>query len=401
MLFSVAEDVKKHYYDPKLHGVDWENKISEARKKIETAESMDGAVSEIAAVLDSLNDSHTFFVPPPRNQSHDYGFKMKMIGDRCYVVRVQPGSDAEKKGLRPGDLIAAINEHPVTRKTFWRIQYIYNFLRPQPGLRITVGAATGQQHPLEIAAKSRPSDVAKFWLHQGINQWVRDVQDERQFERPRYFEQGNQLLVVKFPEFAFSASEADDIIARMRTHKAVILDLRDNPGGFSDTLDRLLGGLFENDQKVFERVMRNSTKPVSVTGRHHEAYVGRLVVLINSGSASASELFARVVQLEKRAFVMGDRSAGMVMEARRYQHELYLDAGVFYGASVTDADLLMADSKSLEHVGVEPDIEVLPTPSDLANGRDPVLSKAAVLLGVKLTPEEAGRILPDKERPVH
>jgi C-terminal processing protease CtpA/Prc len=133
---------------------------------------------------------------------------------------------------------------------------------------------------------------------------------------------------------------------------------------------------------------------VSAAGRHHDAFTGRFAVLIDSESASASEVLARVVQLERRGFIVGDRGSGSVMEARRYPHEVASDSAVSYAISVTDADLVMTDGKSLEHVGVEPDIVILPSGQDLANNRDPALAKAAGLVGANLSPDEAGKILP-------
>src|SRR5215831_3980483 len=117
MLRDVASDVEKSYYDSHLHGIDWPARVRQAKENVDRADSMDSAVSEIAALLDSLNDSHTRFFPPPRAYSHDYGFSMRMIGEHCNVTRVKPGSDAEKKGLKRGDTVLAVNEIRVSRKT--------------------------------------------------------------------------------------------------------------------------------------------------------------------------------------------------------------------------------------------------------------------------------------------
>jgi len=397
MLRDADADVRQHYYDPNLHGVAWQSRVQEARKKIAMAQSASAAVSEVAALLDTLHDSHTLLVLPPRTYIHDYGFQMEMFGDRCFVIRVRFGSDAEKKGLKPGDQVLAVNEYPVSRKNFLRIVYILNVLQPQPGLRLTLSDLSAHQRELDLSAKFQPANVNRYFLHQGINVRVRDVDAERLLLRARYFEKGDDLLVVKIPQFEFSASEVDNIIAKMKAHKGVVLDLRGNPGGYKDTLERFLGGLFQFDLKIYDRVGRSSTKPVSTTGRHHEAFTGRFAVLIDSESASASELLARVVQLEKRGFIVGDRSSGRVMEAKLYPHEVSLDSPVSYAVEVTEADLLMSDGKSLEHVGVEPDILVLPTDQDLANKRDPALAKAAGLVGVHLSPEESGTILPLEE----
>ena len=65
-----------------------------------------------------------------------------------------------------------------------------------------------------------------------------------------------------------------------------------------------------------------------------------------------------------------------------------------YGASITNADVIMADGKSLERVGVAPDELLLPTAADLAAKRDPVLSRAAAMAGFELPPDKAGAMFP-------
>jgi C-terminal processing protease CtpA/Prc len=82
------------------------------------------------------------------------------------------------------------------------------------------------------------------------------------------------------------------------------------------------------------------------------------------------------------------------MEAKRYSYKSGMDIVVFFGASITEADIVMTDGKSLERVGVTPDQIVLTTAADLAAGRDPVLARAAETLGVKLSPETAGKMFP-------
>src|SRR5215472_13466999 len=136
MLDDVAKDVQKHYYDPNFHGVDWDAAVLEARRKIKAETSLNLALAHIAAALISLNDSHTFFLPPSRPYVHDYGFQMEMIGAQCYVIRVRPGSDAETKGLKPGDEVLTINGYQPDRTTLWKMEYRYNTLRPEPGLRL-------------------------------------------------------------------------------------------------------------------------------------------------------------------------------------------------------------------------------------------------------------------------
>jgi carboxyl-terminal processing protease len=127
-------------------------------------------------------------------------------------------------------------------------------------------------------------------------------------------------------------------------------------------------------------------------------------VLVNSDSASASELFARTMQLQHRATVIGDLSAGAVMESRIYPFQIGVTGGndllVFYSASITHDDLFMTDGKSLEKVGVTPDVEIVPTGADLAAGRDPVLAQAAQLAGAKLDPAAAGKFFPFEWAPL-
>jgi carboxyl-terminal processing protease len=196
------------------------------------------------------------------------------------------------------------------------------------------------------------------------------------------------------PEFDLEETQIKELIDKARKRKALILDLRGNSGGSEKVLLSLLGNLFDHDVKVGELKRRSESKPLIAKTRGVNAFTGKVVVLVDSDSASASEIFARVMQQEKRGVVIGDRSAGLVMRGKSYDHQFGQDLLFYYGMVVTDADLIDPDGNSLEHVGVAPDELMLPTADDLAAGRDPVLAHAAKIAGLALTPEKAGAMFP-------
>jgi C-terminal processing protease CtpA/Prc len=221
----------------------------------------------------------------------------------------------------------------------------------------------------------------------------RNGEDEARLMRARFQEYGDQLLVIKLPRFLFSESEVGSMIGKARKHRNLIVDLRGNPGGRIDTLKWLIGGMFDKEVKIADRVGRKEMK-AEIAKPMHDPFTGKVAVLVDANSASAAELFARTMQIEKRAIIVGDRTSGSVMEARPFNEQMGTDKLIFYGAMITVADLVMTDGKSLEHRGVTPDELLLPGVQDIANGRDPVLAHAAELLGVKISPEEAGKIFP-------
>jgi len=397
MLTTVGDEVLKHYYDPNYHGVDLKAQFAAAKLRMKNANSNSMALGEIAAALDPLNDSHTFFLPPQYAFRNDYGWQYQMVGDRCFVTQVRPGSDAEVKGVKPGDQILGINGYAPTRDTLWKMQYDFGVLRPQPGLRLALQDPLGNKRTVGVAAAVHPTKrVMDLTLRDGGGDYF-DImrQDERQWHsvRARYAESGDALLILKLPGFYFSESEVDSMMNKARKHNALIVDLRGNPGGSVDMLQHFAGGVFDKDVKIADRVGRKERKPQIAKGSHY-SFTGKLVVLVDSRSASAAELFARLMQIEKRGIVLGDRSSGHVMEARYYSEQFGVETAVFFGVSVTEADLIMTDGKSLEHSGVTPDEVLLPTAADLASGRDPVIARAAELLGVKISPEDAAKMFP-------
>jgi carboxyl-terminal processing protease len=395
MLSQVKDDLKGNYYDPAFHGVDLDARFKAADQALDKATSLGQVFGIIAQTVIGLNDSHTFFVPPEQTVHSDYGWQLQAIGDKCFVVAVKPGSDAEAKGLKPGDEVLAVNGIPPAREELWKLRYLYYQLRPQAGMHLLLKTPEGEERALDVLAKVR-NDKRRLDFTQGwdIFNTIRQIENESRLYRNRYAEIDDDVFIWKMPTFEADPDRIDAMMDRVGHHKALILDLRGNSGGSELTLLALIGRVLNKDLTVGTLKRRKESKPLVAKSRGQNAYNGKLVVLVDSDSASAAELFARVMQLEKRGIVIGDRSAGAVMRSKFHAHQMGIDVAVFYGMSVTDADLTMSDGKSLERAGVVPDELMLMTGKDLASQHDPVLSRAVELVGSKLDPVKAGAMFP-------
>lgn len=394
ILKTLKNDIKNNYYDTSFHGIDLEARFKAADEKLKQATTLGQALGIIAQAVIDLNDSHTFFLPPDRPERVDYGWRMLMIGDKCYVTAVRPGSDAEAKGLKPGDLIESVNGFKPSRKEYWKMQYYYNMLSPQLGLHVVAQSPDGQSRPLDIAAKVRKGrrvlSLERSW---DIWDMVKDGEHAAHINRDRFKELGG-TLVWKMPGFDIDPGDAAMSMERAKKFNTLILDLRGNPGGYEETLKRMLGYFFDHDIKVADLKGRKEMKPLVAKTQGNAIFKGKLIVLIDSESASCSELFSRVIQMEKRGIVIGDRSAGAVMQAMDYGHSIGTDRIVMYAASITSADVIMTDGQSLENLGVTPDELKIPAGKDLAAKEDTVLAYALRLAGENISPAQAGALFP-------
>lgn len=153
-----------------------------------------------------------------------------------------------------------------------------------------------------------------------------------------------------------------------------------------------IGYFFDHPIKFGTEVSRGKSKERVAKNQGSHEFAGDLVVLVDSTSASASEVFARVMQIEKRGKVIGDATSGKVMTAQLFG----IAATRLYTFSVsrievTVADLVMSDGQRLEGKGVVPDVPIVPTGRALAEKADPILAYAAKMEGAQLSAEDAGK----------
>jgi carboxyl-terminal processing protease len=389
MLSQVHQTLRQNYYDPTFHGIDVDERFKKYSAEIKSANTFQTAYRTIESFLIGLNDSHTIFLPPPNSNRVTYGFRIKIIGDQCFATGLRPASDAAQK-LRLGDQILSLDGYGVNREDLWQLEYYLDFLPPKSTTDFTLRDISGKVRRENVKAdvvalsKYRPSSPSLSRMH--FESWQHNI-------RSRSAEQ-DDVFFWKFASFNEDEPRIDHMLSEARKHRALVLDLRENGGGSQNNLFFMLGGLFDHDITIAKEVTRKGAKPLEAKSRGGSAFLGQLIVLIDSRSASASEILARVVQLEHRGVTIGDRSAGSVMAARFFPLSPGVGMAFDYGVEVTVADLIMADGKSLEHVGITPDEVVLPTADDLATGRDPVLARAAALAGTKLDAIAAGKQFP-------
>jgi C-terminal processing protease CtpA/Prc len=394
MLKGTKDLIKENYYDTTFHGIDLEARFKAAEEKMKQAESLGQIFGIIAQAVVELNDSHTYFIPPPRPMLIEYGWRMQMIGNDCYVIAVKPGSDAQAKGLTPGDMVLSVDGFRPTRETLWKMWYNYNLLRPTLGMRVVVQSPRGEQRQLDLKAEIVKTDRAVN-ITQIRNELLEDEEDDK--NRPIFQALNSDVIIWKLRAFNVTESKVDELMKTVRKHKTLILDMRGNGGGYVKTLARLVSYLFDREVNIAEVKLRKKTEQQKVKPRGEKVFTGQLIVLVDSQSGSAAEMFARVVQIEKRGTVIGDRTAGAVMQSL-FHPAMVTDASssnvVVFGVSVTNAEVIPSDGKVLERVGVTPDEVRLPTAADMAAKRDTVLAYAATLAGATLAPEKAAELFP-------
>ena len=391
ILDNVMKGIQENYYDPKLKGLDWEAVRAKAKEKIDESNSLNAALAQVAAAVSTLNDGHTRFVPPYKPFKLDFGLDYQTIWSRCFITRVRPDSDAAAKKVRPGAEILTLDGVKPTRQNLFDIAYLIYVLDPREDLKLELLYPSGEKQTVTVKAKivQHSALSARF----GGGQW-NDMRRRNDNERHRMRIQvakTGDIAIVKFPEFFYDLDDLRELQKKIVNSAKVIIDLRGDPGGAVETLKLFIGMFFDNDVKIFDEVTRKKTTAITAKAEHHTNVPGKVIVLVDSSSASAAEVFARVIQIEKRGTVIGDLSSGYVMENTWFP---FFSSGVDYGADITIANLIMTDGKTIEHHGVKPDDIQFPQPSDIESGRDPVLAHAVEAAGGKMTPEEAGKLFP-------
>ncbi len=325
-----------------------------------------GALEGLAA---SLGDPYTAFFPPVQAEeftrelqgSFDgIGAEVGMREKQVTVVSPLPDSPAERAGLRPGDAILAVDGRETAGLA---IDEAVRLIRGPKGTIVTLLIGRDRLAPFEVKIKR---DVIV----------VKSVRWEvkRELEGP--------VGVIRILQFNEETSSLLDRAIRetlAANPKGLVLDLRGNPGGLLDTAISIAGEWLPGEVVVRER------RAGGAQLEHRSDGKGRLrgaptVVLINQGSASASEILAGALQDAHVSRLVGMKTFG---KGSVQDYQTLRDGS---GLKVTIAEWLTPANRSINKQGIAPDIEVDRTEAQIEENEDPQQDTAlALLLGRPLS----------------
>lgn len=343
--------VNKTYFDPKFRGVDWNAQREKYRPQAAAATDDDALYRVINTMAAELKESHLHAMSPRR--THEFstehraaiGINMQLIEGRRVVTSVLPNSPAETAGIKPGWIAVSRNGVPFTASPA-RDTFVARLGVP---IRFTFLDAQDQSRELTINPQ-----LLKF--EQRMARLLPDGMLYLRFDGFNTFE---------------SSSWLSEQLKSHRTAPAVVLDLRQNPGGKMFGLQISLAEFFEHRVGIGHVVKRSGQdgvrSSISIFSAH---FGGRVAVLVGPNSGSAAEIFAHVLQHEHRAVIVGRKTAGAVINSLFHA----LPGGGIL--QVPFKDYVGLDGQRLEGRGVTPDVEVPLTLSNLRAGIDADLDAA-------------------------
>lgn len=315
----------------------------------------------IRGALNTLDDPFTAFIEPDiaainredaSGSFEGIGAYVTMRDDRLVIVNTFEGQPAEQVGLRRGDIVLQVDDTPIENMSIYEA---ITLIRGPAGtqVRLTILREAEEPFEVEITRASIEIPVVEYEMRE------------------------DGIAYVHLYEFSSDAnaklgSALEEILGQ--NPKGLILDLRGNPGGFLNEAI-LTAGLFLPEGKVVltERLKDGTARTFETSGAPVAPGID-MVVLVDGGSASASEIVAGALQDYDRAVLIGEKTFGK--GSVQLLHELSNGAEL----RVTIARFFTPDDRAIHGEGLEPDIGVELTQEDLEADLDPQLDRAVEFL---------------------
>lgn len=361
LFWQVWSKVSTSYYD---------------KKAFDPQKALNGAIS---GMVESLEDPYTVFLPPTINNDFKQGMAGKFEGigaelgmkdKQIIVIAPLDGSPAQKTGVKAGDAILKVDDKATDG---WTLSQAVEKIRGPKGTEVKLALGRkGLKSPKDIKIKRDTITV------KSVTTWIKKAREIENIKISDKSVLENEIAYIRLSQFGDNTNKdwlslvnqlALDIKAR--NVKGVVLDLRNNPGGYLTDANFVASEFLKNGTVVIQEkgTGERTTFTVSRQGLLTEI---PLIVLINKGSASASEIVAGALQDYQRAKLLGETSfgKGTIQQAE--------DLGNGAGLHVTIAKWLTPKERWINGKGLEPEIKV--ALNEKEPDRDTQLERAVIEL---------------------
>lgn len=380
---TVWETVNESYYDATFGGVDWRAVREKYHGDLAAVSDNDGLRRLLQRMLGELRRTHfaimpreaAVFTPGERVRIGTAGVEVAYVEDRVAVAEIKAGFAAARQDLHPGDTIRRIDNIDLgvmgdylkgagcspARCGFHLTQFVSSRLRSAVGTKVTltVCGLDGAERSIELICEANEgpwSEPMGGFPSLPVECTVRHLPDRIDYLHFNIFVRP----IMKEVKSALKSVPVDG---------ALVIDLRGNIGGISIMASGISGWLSDHEFSLGTMHMRQGHIGFTVSPQT-SAFLGPVAVLIDSGSASTSEIMAAGLQESGRARIFGEASPGAALPSQMKT----LPTGDLLQYAV--ADVQTPKGVLIEGRGVTPDQAVKPSLADLAAGRDPVLDAA-------------------------
>jgi len=329
-------------------------------ENIENQKIIYGAIS---GAVKSLGDPYTIFLSPEEKKlfSEDvegkFGGVGMMVGIRkgqLQVIAPLENTPAKRAGLRAGDKILKIGEKFTTDLT---LDEAVSLIRGTVGTDVTLTILReGWEEPKEFK-------ITRAIIEVPVLSWELKEKDIAYIKINQFTSTLPSIFKKEVPKILKSPA------------KKIILDLRDNPGGYLEVAQQIAGWFLKRgDTVTIEKIGKTDEETYYPALGNEKLLNYPVVVLINKGSASASEILAAALRDNRGIKIIGEKSYG------KGSVQTMKDLTDGSSLKITIAEWLTPNKEQINEKGLTPDIEIKMTEEDYKNNRDPQLEKAIEII---------------------
>ena len=357
---TVPSFVDKDVFDADLYWGVWKS-LEEMYYKQPVADK-DLFYGSLKGMVYGLGDPYTVFFEPKEAEEftqelegifEGIGAEIGIKNNMVTIIAPLPDTPAERAGIRPGDIVLAIDKEDTQNMS---LDEAVTKIRGPHATSVT----------LTLLRTSVETPITVTIVREKIT--VKTIQ---------YEEKENGIFYMRVMSFNEDTGrdffEAAKAITK-KNPRGLIIDLRSNPGGFLNVAVDIANAWVKKGPIVIERFSDSSENAYNATGDTVFEDDLMTVVLVNNGSASASEIVAGALQDYKKATIVGEKTFG------KGSVQDYTELSGGSSLKITIAEWLTPTKRSIEDEGITPDIEVPLTDEDYNADYDPQLDKALELL---------------------